>query len=399
MNLLYYCDEYPPARSGGMGTVVKFMAEAMASRGHGVFVVGKYWEGKGKETVEKINGVTIIRLHKKSFNTLRIKWCGLFHSDKYRWRKAQYVFLRTQELIEKVISRYKIDVLEMPDYVDEFIHYDSWNVGTRKFSIPMLIRVHGSVSFLHFYFNGQEDENKVRQDKAYFSKADAICAVSEFSGRYVKEHLCLKKDVDVIYNPIDDGLFENTKTADSSNQNILFFGKIVEMKGVFSLMKAFNVVAKKHPGARLKLIGNGEVEKARQLIEPQFSDQVEFVGFLPHEQIVDEIDKASFCVIPSYFETFSMAAVEVMARRRALVFTIRASGKELVEDGVNGLLVDPDQVDQIAEKMKALLSDVELRDQLAEAGYEMCRRRFSSKVIVPEMEAYYEKISGRKVVC
>ena len=40
MNILYYCDEYPPTRNGGIGTVVKLVAEAMAARGHQVTVAG-----------------------------------------------------------------------------------------------------------------------------------------------------------------------------------------------------------------------------------------------------------------------------------------------------------------------------------------------------------------------
>ncbi|MBR0177274.1 MAG: glycosyltransferase family 4 protein [Bacteroidales bacterium] len=391
MNILYYCDEYPPARNGGIGTVVKLVAEAMAKRGHRVFVAGTYWEVEGKETVEEINNVTIIRWHKGSYNTLGITVCDLINGgQRNKTTKTQRILNRTQGLLEDVIKKHQIDVLEMPDYVDVFIHYSGLIFPARRFSVPMIVRVHGSVSFLFHHVEGVENEGKTKQDKVIFDQADAICAVSEFSKRYVEENLCRNKSIDVIYNPIEASVFKSPK--ESEGQNILFFGKIAEMKGAFSLIKAFNIVAEKNLQARLRLVGSGDIEGARRLVNPQFADRVDFVGFVPHERIADEIDAALFCVLPSYFENFSMAALEVLARRKALIYTQMASGKELIDDGENGFLVDPNNVGQIAEKMELLLSDVGLRHRLAENGYEMCRSRFSTETIVPQMEQYYQSV-------
>ena len=391
MNILYYCDEYPPVKNGGIGTVVKMMAEAMAARGHGVVVAGRYWNGQGKETVEHINGVAVVRWHKGSYDTLHMKFYNLVHNQNTGRQKAQYLVSRTHRLIEEVVSKYAIDIVEMPDYVDDFMHNDDLQVENLRFSVPTLIRVHGSVSFLYYYQKGCVNEAKVREDRTHFRRADAICAVSAFSKDYVKEFLCDDKEVDVIYNPIDDSLFENV-VGETGTQTILFFGKIAEMKGVASLIKAFNLVAKKHAHVKLRLIGKGDTHKAKCWVDPEVADRVEFVGFMPHDDVVKAIDDASFCVLPSYFETFSMAAVEVFARKKALIFTVRASGPELIEDGENGLLVDPDDVMQLAEKMEMLIVDSALRNRLAERGYEMCRNRFSTAVIVPQMEKYYQNV-------
>ena len=396
MNILYYCEEYPPARNGGIGAVVKVVAEAMAQRGHRVYVVGKYWDGKGLETIENINGVNVIRWHKGSYNTLGIRCCDFIHSAKNRQRKSRRILYRTHQLIERAITNYHIDVLEMPDYVDDFMSNDHSDMEQKCFSIPMIIRVHGSVSFLCYYLKKETSQGyRIIQDQGHISRADAICAVSEFSKSFVKKYLCPEKEVEVIYNPIDDALFESTKNDAVGTSTILFFGKIAKMKGVFSLIKAFNMVASTHPEVRLKLVGNGNISKVKQMVDPRFACRVEFVGFIPHDRIFDEIDSASFCVLPSYFETFSMAAVEVLARRKALIFTSKATGPELIEDGNSGLLVDPDNIEQLAEKMNLLLDDIEMRDRIALNGYEMCRRRFSTKVIVPQMEQYYQNVIQR----
>ena len=393
MNILYYCDEYPPTRNGGIGTVVKLVAEAMAARGHQVTVAGRYADTRGKETVDQINGVTVIRWCKGCYRTFGIRICDLIRNQKrLRKVKSQRILDRTQRLLERVIKERCIDLLEMPDYVDLFVNNDGIEFPSRQFSVPMVVRVHGSVSFLYRNLQGADNEEKTKQDKFLFAKADAICAVSEFSKRYVEENLSPDKDIEVIYNPIDSGSFENVIPSAPAQPTILFFGKIAEMKGAWSLIKAFNLVAEKHPQVKLRLVGNGDIDKAKRLVDSRFADRVEFAGFVPHERIVHEIDSATCCVLPSYFENFSMAALEVLARKRALIYTERASGKELIDDGENGFLVDPDNVVQIAEKMELLFSDASLRHRLAENGYEMCRGRFSTETIIPQMEQYYQSV-------
>ena len=91
-----------------------------------------------------------------------------------------------------------------------------------------------------------------------------------------------------------------------------------------------------------------------------------------------------------------MAALEVLARKRALIYTDRASGAELIEEGVDGMLVDPDDTDQMVEKMSMLVEDEGFRDRLAENGYAMCRRRFSTEAIIPQIEKYYKKFCAKQ---
>ena len=174
-------------------------------------------------------------------------------------------------------------------------------------------------------------------------------------------------------------------------KTILFFGKIIESKGTFSVVKAFNIVAEKYPNVRLKLIGNGNIEKAKELLAPQYRNRVEMPGFMRKEEIKQEIDNAMFCVLPSYFENFSMAALEVLARKRALIYTRRSSGSELIQDGENGFLVDPSNIDEIVQKIEQLIDNPKLCQSMAEKGYLCCKERFSVNTIVPQLEQYYQK--------
>ena len=88
-----------------------------------------------------------------------------------------------------------------------------------------------------------------------------------------------------------------------------------------------------------------------------------------------------------------MVALEVMARSKALIYTNRTSGPELIEDGVDGFLVDPDDIDSIVEKIRLLSNDHVIRDRLAINGANTVKSRFTSSVIVNDLEYFYEKVA------
>lgn len=401
MTILYQCDEYPPARNGGIGTVVKLVAEAMALRGHKVIVAGDYSnQNQYFEKTSEVNGVRIIRFQKFDFRTVRLKFLKsilfllrkiklqhLVEEISFEITRAKQVHL--ENLMQKLIDAEKVDVLELVDYQDFLFHSPKGKMKYKKFTVPAIMRVHGSVSFLSHFLQGKIEGNVLENDKAHFQRVDAVSAVSHFSADFVKNHI-LDLPVDVIYNPIEKSIFYSTEKYPEANI-VLFFGKIVESKGAFSLIKAFNLVAKVNQEVQLVLIGNGEIDKAKQLIHNELKERVVFKSFMSKDELMKEIDKAYLCVLPSYFENFSMAALEVLARGRALIYTERSSGPELIQDGVNGWLVNPDDVQQIADKITFALNNPDITKLVAENGQTRCKARFSTDVIIPELEKYYSK--------
>lgn len=391
MNILYYCDEYPPVPHGGIGTVVQIVAEAMAARGHRVIVAGRYLGHEKTCEDEFLNGVQVIRWYNDAYRTIPIYLASILAkiAKKPGGRMtAQLKWNRTESLLNSIIRRDNIDIVEFPDHVNEL--FKTTGLRSHRLKAPAIARIHGSASFLHYFYYHESDQAKESQDACHLNRADAICAVSQFSRQFIINHLLPNRKVDVIYNPIPDAMFEHVTEVSNSN-TIVYFGRVAEFKGVHSLLKAFNVVARRHAEVRLKLIGEGEIEEAKRIVNPEVSHQVEFTGFMQKSDLVKEIDNALFCVLPSYLENFSMAALEVMARQRALIYTSRASGPELIEEGVNGFMVDPDNVDALAERMEQLIIDPSLRQHLAERGYHTCRTRFAASVIMPQLEAYYKE--------
>jgi glycosyltransferase involved in cell wall biosynthesis len=408
MNILFYCDEYPPFRNGGIGSVTKVVAESLAQRGHRVVVAGNYEQMKAVNEFPDYSIVNDVHVHRflsegyknKTLCFFKVLLCLAnclnFTSivNRLKFKIARCKLRITENKIEQLIKAYQINIVELPDYQDELFHDLNRTVKFRKFTVPTIIRVHGSCSFLEYYANHSIPRHILQNDINHFNRADAICAVSEFSKLFVKQHLAPTREIEVIYNPIEKGCFDNP-AGYPEPKVILFFGKIIVNKGAFALIKAFNEIASRFPCVKLQLIGNGDIKFAQSLVDEKFKDRIVFRGFMSKEGLMKEIDKAYLCVLPSCFENFSIAALEVLARNRALIYTKRSSGPELITEGETGWLVDPENVEELVEKMLWTLNHPTETKQVAEKGFLHCLNHFSTEIIIPEMVKYYSTLINR----
>ena len=395
MNILFQCSEYPNFRNGGIGTVTKIVAEELVGQGHHIYVVGYYSDLPQQEMVEVINGVVIYRynlgLRKGKFRQQLLR---ILNKVGLAGGLIQRELSWYEERIVALIDRHKIDVLEMTDFYNFCLFHAK--LLFKKFVVPTVMRVHGSASFIQYY-SGKKQKWVVDNDKRHFLRMDYLCPVSFFSGNYVTDTFPFIKFLDsrIIYNPIESSFLKHN--LPSEKHDILFIGKLIKTKGAFAVVDAFCRIANDFPDWKLRLAGKGDIEHFGRLIPHQLRDRVVFLGFCNRETLAVEIDNCAFACIPSYFENFSMVPLEIMGRSRAMIFTNRTSGNEIIEDGVDGFTVDPDNVEMISEKMKQLIVDEGLRNTFAKNGYEKVSSKFSAQSVVGELLTFYTNcITGEK---
>lgn len=390
MNLLFYCSEYPPYKSGGIGTVTKIVAEELSRRGHMVSVIGYYPDIKEKFVDERINGVRIVR-YNLGYRNSRIK--NLFFIGLRKFGLSGFITKRELSFIEDRIESYivdnKIDVLELTDYYP-FVICNS-KLKFRRFSVPTVLRIHGSASFI-MNLSNKGKPCYVANDQRHFQRCDYVSAVSKYSLEYVQTHFDLPdiKQWTVIYNPIEDSFLKKSDSV--NNDDILFIGKLTETKGCYSLVKAFNICAEQLDSLHLRLAGKGDEDKVKEVIDPRFIDRVHFLGYCDRERIKKEIDSCSFACIPTYFENFSMVPLEIMARRKTVIYTSRTSGNEIINDGYDGFTVEPDNYNQIAEKILLLATDHKLRDDFSCRAFKKIKEKFGIRVVSEYIECFYSNV-------
>ena len=141
--------------------------------------------------------------------------------------------------------------------------------------------------------------------------------------------------------------------------SMLFVGRVEKRKGADFLIRAMPLVAKKIPEVRLFVGGTGkELPKLRRYLkEVKVEKNVEFLGFIPENKLNEWYNKVQCVVVPSMFEGFGLTAIEAMAVGTCVVATKVDALKEIVEDDVNGFLVEYNDVHSLSDKIIYLLGD------------------------------------------
>jgi glycosyltransferase involved in cell wall biosynthesis len=180
--------------------------------------------------------------------------------------------------------------------------------------------------------------------------------------------------------------------SDKQKQMVVFTGSLLEKKGIFSLVKAWNLVYKEKPEAQLYIFGKGEVYDLKALLNENALKSVCFMGHTPRDVIYDYLLKATLAIFPSYSETFGFCAVEAMSVGCPTIYTKRSCGPEIVRENVDGLLVDPDDIEEIAEKIIKLIDDKVLRHKFSIQGRKSVIERFNIEKSAKEHIKFYQNI-------
>ncbi|MDQ0613773.1 glycogen(starch) synthase [Microbacterium sp. W4I4] len=149
---------------------------------------------------------------------------------------------------------------------------------------------------------------------------------------------------------------------------IIAVGRLGRMKGFDLLIDAITRV----DGARLEIVGGGPERDAlqQQIDEAGLSDRVRLVGARDAAGVAERIAAATAVVVPSRSESFGIVALEAWRGGAPLIVTSRGGAAEFVQDGEGGLLVDPLDIDALADAMRRMLDDAGLRERLARKGAE-----------------------------
>lgn len=167
--------------------------------------------------------------------------------------------------------------------------------------------------------------------------------------------------------------------------------KVCRDKGHLELVEAMRSVRQEHPNTHMLFVGRIEEEFRPELDEAireaKIGDSVTFTGV--RHDIPRMLDSLTLCTLPSRMETFGVAAIEAMARGRAVVATRVGALPEVVEHGQSGLLVDL-RPTEIAEAVSYLLANDDIRADMGRMGRHIVEEKFSLREMVRRFEDVYE---------
>jgi len=375
MNICFVCSEYPPGPHGGIGTITQLLARALVQAGHGVRVVGVYSPDYPSSEYRDDHGVQLYCLPQQR---RRFGWV----LDRYR------LFRRVANWSRAGL----IDIVEVPDY-------QGWAAAWPQLPIPVVTRFSGSAAFLAREMGHPPDRVTFALERWSVKRSEARCSVSCYvaaaTSRLFKLH---QEACTILYNSVE---LPSTVPpfALRDRNSVVFTGTLTEKKGVVSLIDAWSSVSKGHPDVTLHIYGkDGKAENGRSMreflrkrIPVGHGKTVRFHGHVDRPTLLDALSRARVAVYPSFVEAFGLAPVEAMASGCPTIFSRRAAGPEVIDDGKDGLLVDPDKCEDIARAIGRLLDDDELAARIGAAGRRKVEERYSMQAWLQANETFFAR--------
>ena len=205
--------------------------------------------------------------------------------------------------------------------------------------------------------------------KVALRRSDAVRAVSPYTGGLVEGVRGIP--VTAAFPTYTDLLaFSNRPPVPLPEEPVAcFVGMLEYYKNVDGLVAAWRQVAERLPEARLIVVGKGARRELVEELVAELPDRVEWHEELPPEGVAEAIDRAMVFLLPSRSEGLPRVLMEAFARGRGAVGARAGGIPELIEHGRTGLLVDPEDVDGLADALVSVLSDRELAERFGREAH------------------------------
>jgi glycosyltransferase involved in cell wall biosynthesis len=369
-----------PESIGGREKYVYYLADALGKRGHEVKVFTCTPTLHSK--VKKYDNFTVYY-----FPSFDIPLKGA----KYRLPLGMLPYLLTD----------KADVIHAQD-LHHFTTVVSAFVSKIK-NKPLVITEHG--------YSSMEGLMKIliRTYEKTFVKfigrnSNQVIGVSDFISNELKERYKINPEkIVTVHNAVEENNFSSTNNQFKekySLQNkiiILGVGRLTKEKGFQYLIMAFKKISEEFPDTMLVIIGPQSSYKKilEKLVERLgLTEKVLFTGPLEDELVKSAIKICEMVVIPSKYEPFPFVALESLGYEKPVVASAVGGLPEIFTHEENGLLVKPEDEEDLEEKIRILLTDEEMKKKLIENSKKSLDR-FAWNTFIEKMESVYEKASAR----
>ena len=215
-------------------------------------------------------------------------------------------------------------------------------------------------------------------------------AVSEAAASFLRRILP-DAALEIVPNGVDVGAFAGAEPRDGlpSGRRILWVNRLDSQKGFPIALAAFSKVLGDVSDAVLVVVGEGKDREALGLLTESARARIDMRGAAPNEEVPSYLAACEVFVSPAVRqESFGIALVEAMAAGLPVVATDIPGYREVVSDGVEGLLVPPRDPEALAAAVVRILKEPELAKRLGEAGRERART-FDWPLVVDRVEELY----------
>jgi glycosyltransferase involved in cell wall biosynthesis len=415
MHIVILNDSLPPESPGGAGRIAWQLGHGLIEAGHRVTFITATPKSS---TVETRQGIPVHLLHSSYTKRLQA-WFGLFNPQTIVPLNTLLRELRPDVVhahnVHYHLGYHSLVIGRFAKATTVFTAHDVMSFAYTKLTAPFgpdrADQTEGFDYRLPFGYNWRQMRLRwnparnlsIRHTMRYY--VDARVAVShELKTALEANDL---PPFEVVHNGINPELFDVPEAGIEvlrqrfrleGRRVILFGGRLNREKGDAQLLAALRQVKRQVPNVALLVLSRSD-DYAQQLIaqNPDLVPTIIIGGWLEASELATAYHLADVVATPSVcFDSFPTVNLEGMAAGAPPVTTCFGGGKELVLDGETGFVVNPYDIDTLADRLTRLLTDDDLRRKMSAAGRHRIEQHFTLKHQIGQMLGVYERAIARR---
>ncbi|MBF0571956.1 MAG: glycosyltransferase family 4 protein [Candidatus Omnitrophica bacterium] len=314
----------------------------------------------------------------KFFNQIYAHFFWFFRNP-CKYLRLLFFSLKRSNGIFKLYLKYLYEVILIERSNPEHIHA---HYGCIASDMSLLVHLLTGIPFTFtshgvdiFFSPPQNYKIKTKLSKKHIT-------ISEYNKNYILTKFRVDENkLAVIHSGID--FSQNFPDPKNREENLIIsVARLEHKKGIDNLIKACLRLKGKNINFQCLIVGEGT---ERLILENLINDydltnEVKLLGFMTQDEVFELLSKARIKILPSRSETMGVALMEAIAMRVPVIGPNVLGVPELIEDNVSGFLVNPDDVDTLADKIRILLTNDKLRSSFSEIAYKKITIDFNLKI-------------------
>lgn len=375
-----------PEFGGGAELVIKEVGKRLRARGHAVFLL---------TTSESANSP-----HFKFSQGLATYYIPTLLKSMYGNKRLRYLlprysfYLFSSPFISKFVRELNADVIH--DYASPIPSWAAW--VSRRLNIPTILTVHEVLRKKAFKCHDPITAlGKLLGD--YFIKflsPHHIIAVSKFTKRMLMGLGVEEEKISVVPNAVDHKIFHPPDNLEKDrNPSVVCINRLAPQKRVSHILRAAKKVVEEIPNVSFYIIGRGKLEDELRSIRTQMglNKNVHILGFLPLNEVVRYLQRATVFVTSSIQEGFGLAAAEAMACGTPVVAYDVPALNELIANGEDGLLVEDGDIQKLSQAIVYLLKNRELAEKFGRRAAQKVREKYDWDKAAEQVIDIYKRVA------
>ena len=277
--------------------------------------------------------------------------------------------------------------------------------ASKKLKIPLIISDQGGLTTHPFLTESSIILQILYKIQNYFIKkiisdSTVISAANEYE-KEIFMNMNKKSKIEIIRNGVNlETLVSKQnfrKKYKINSKFVLFVGRFSKSKGIETLIHSFNIIKKEKEILDTKLVIMGVdfgFEKEMEGLIKKFNllDRVLVIKNPPREDVISAYGESEFLVLPSQWELSPLVPLESFAFKKPVISTRSHGIPFTVKDGKTGILVEPENPDELSKAITKLLRDNELRERLGISGYEFVHEECNCISMAKNSLRLYEQV-------